>query len=104
MKDGKFITLGIESSCDETAIAVGADGHFMETHPDPDRALEVMDTVDFAPFPLALEGFGRFGDLWWAGLKPCPPLQSYVRGLRRAPLRACRRYCSFSPWGSRSGR
>ena len=26
MKDGKFITLGIESSCDETAIAVVADG------------------------------------------------------------------------------
>ena len=26
MKDGKFITLGIESSCDETSIAVVADG------------------------------------------------------------------------------
>jgi N6-L-threonylcarbamoyladenine synthase len=26
MKDGKFITLGIETSCDETAVAVTADG------------------------------------------------------------------------------
>ena len=26
MKDGKFLTLGIETSCDETAIAVLADG------------------------------------------------------------------------------
>ena len=26
MKDGKFITMGIESSCDETAIAIVADG------------------------------------------------------------------------------
>ena len=29
MKDGKFITLGIESSCDETSIAVVADGREM---------------------------------------------------------------------------
>jgi N6-L-threonylcarbamoyladenine synthase len=29
MKDGKFITLGIESSCDETAAAVTADGRFV---------------------------------------------------------------------------
>lgn len=26
MKDGKFITLGIETSCDETSIAVTAEG------------------------------------------------------------------------------
>mgnify|MGYP000941659537 CR=1 FL=1 len=26
MKDGKFLTMAIESSCDETAIAVVADG------------------------------------------------------------------------------
>ena len=28
MKDGKFLTLGIESSCDETAVAVLADGRY----------------------------------------------------------------------------
>ena len=26
MKDGKFLTLAIESSCDETSVAVMADG------------------------------------------------------------------------------
>ena len=26
MKDGKFLTMGIESSCDETAVAILADG------------------------------------------------------------------------------
>ena len=26
MKNGKFITLGIETSCDETSVAVVADG------------------------------------------------------------------------------
>ena len=29
MKDGKFLTLGIESSCDETAVSVVADGRYM---------------------------------------------------------------------------
>ena len=57
---------------------------FIGEYPDPDRVLEVMDTVDFAPFPLALEGFGRFGDLWWAGLAPSEPLNALVRRLRRA--------------------
>ena len=49
-----------------------------------DRVLEGMDAVDFDPFPLALEGFGRFGDLWWAGLAKSEPLNALVRRLRRA--------------------
>ena len=57
---------------------------FIGEYPDPDRVLEVMDTVEFAPFPLSLEGFGRFGDLWWAGLAPSEPLDALVRRLRRA--------------------
>ena len=57
---------------------------FIGEYPDPDRVLEVMDTVDFSPFPLTLEGFGRFGDLWWAGLAPSEPLNALVRRLRRA--------------------
>ena len=28
MKDGRFLTLGIETSCDETAASVVADGRF----------------------------------------------------------------------------
>ena len=31
MKDGRFLTLGIESSCDETAAAVLADGRTVLT-------------------------------------------------------------------------
>ena len=57
---------------------------FLGEYPDPDRVLEVMDTVDFTPFPLFLEGFGRFGDLWWAGLAKSEPLNALVRRLRRA--------------------
>ena len=57
---------------------------FIGEYPDPDRVLEVMDTVDFDPFPLSLEGFGRFGGLWWAGLAKSEPLNALVRRLRRA--------------------
>ena len=57
---------------------------FLGEYPDPDRVLEVMDTLDFDPFPLTLEGFGRFGDLWWAGLARSEPLNALVRRLRRA--------------------
>ena len=53
---------------------------FIWEYPDPDA----VPLPPVEPFTLALDGFGCFGDLWWAGLKPCPPLQSYVRGLRRA--------------------
>ena len=57
---------------------------FIGEYPDPDRVLEVMDALEFDPFPLTLEGFGRFGDLWWAGLAPSEPLNALVRRLRRA--------------------
>ena len=57
---------------------------FIGEYPDPDRVLEVMDALEFDPFPLALEGFGRFGDLWWAGLAKSEPLNALVRRLRRA--------------------
>ena len=57
---------------------------FLGEYPDPDRVLEVMDALEFDPFPLTLEGFGRFGDLWWAGLAPSEPLNALVRRLRRA--------------------
>ena len=57
---------------------------FIGDYPDPDTVLEVMDTVSFSPFPLRLEGMGRFGDLWWAGLSACGGLDGCVRRLRRA--------------------
>ena len=55
---------------------------FIGEYPDVDSALEALPA--FEPFPLALEGLGCFGDLWWAGLRPSPPLEAVVRRLRRA--------------------
>ena len=57
---------------------------FIGEFPDPEPVLDVMETVSIQPFSLTLDGIGHFGDLWWAGLKNSPPLQSVVRRLRRA--------------------
>ena len=48
------------------------------------RRTRCMKTVSFTPFELSLNGFGNFGDLWWAGLENSPALQSVVRRIRRA--------------------
>lgn len=55
---------------------------FIGEYPDVEPALEALPA--FEPFPLTLEGLGCFGDLWWAGLRPSPPLEAVVRRLRRA--------------------
>ena len=57
---------------------------FIGEYGDPDRVLEVMDSVPFTPFSLNLDGIGNFGDLYWAGIAPSEALNAYVKRLRRA--------------------
>ncbi len=57
---------------------------FIGEYPDPEPVLDALAEVDFTPFPLALDGIGSFGDLWWAGLKESAPLEAVVRRIRRA--------------------
>ena len=57
---------------------------FIGDYSDPEQVLEGMSGIPFEPFELRLDGMGCFGDLWWAGLKPSPGLQGYVRHLRHA--------------------
>ena len=57
---------------------------FIGEYGDPERVLDVIRSVPFAPFELRLEGIGAFGDLWWVGLERSEALQNYVRKLRRA--------------------
>lgn len=52
---------------------------FIGDYPEPDD----VPLPDFSPFDLRLSGYGSFGDLWWAGLEPSPPLDACVRRLRR---------------------
>ena len=46
--------------------------------------LDALSAVSFRPFELRLEGMGRFGDLWWAGMRDSVPLAAVVRRIRRA--------------------
>ncbi len=57
---------------------------FIGEYGDPDRVLDVMRSVPFRPFPIRLEGFGSFGDLYWCGLARQDELTVYVKRLRRA--------------------
>lgn len=55
---------------------------FIGEYDDPDKVLRVMKEVPFEAFPLEIDGMGRFGDIYWAGLKDNPSLSSYVKALR----------------------
>lgn len=53
---------------------------FIGEYPDPDD----VPLPPVKPFEIRLDGFGCFGELWWAGLAQCPPLQRYVQALHHA--------------------
>ena len=57
---------------------------FIGEYSDPDSVLEVIRSVPFSPFPMRIEGFGSFGDLYWCGIGENDTLLSYVKRLRRA--------------------
>lgn len=49
------------------------------------------------PFPLTLEGVGRFGDTWWAGIRENPALEALALGLQ-ADLRRRGFFLEARPW------
>ena len=57
---------------------------FIGEYPDAQPVLDALSSVSFRPFELCLEGMGRFGDLWWAGMRESAPLTAVVRRIRRA--------------------
>ena len=57
---------------------------FIGEYPDAEPVLEALSAVTFRPFELSLEGMGRFGDLWWAGMRESAPLTAVVRRIRKA--------------------
>ena len=42
---------------------------FIGEYPNAEPVLDALSSVSFRPFELSLEGMGRFGDLWWAGIQ-----------------------------------
>ena len=57
---------------------------FIGEYPDADTGMDALSGVTFTPFELTLDGVGRFGDLWWAGLRDSAALTAVVRRVRRA--------------------
>ena len=57
---------------------------FIGEVPAAEPAMEALSAVTYTPFELALEGLGSFGDLWWAGMRPSPPLAALARRVRHA--------------------
>ena len=57
---------------------------FIGEYPDCEPVLDALSSVAFSPFELRLEGMGRFGDLWWAGMRESVPLTAVARRIRRA--------------------
>ena len=57
---------------------------FIGEYPDADTVMDALSGVTFTPFELTLDGVGRFGDLWWAGLRDSAALSAVVRRVRRA--------------------
>ena len=56
---------------------------FIGEYPNAEPVLDALSSVSFRPFDLSLEGMGRFGDLWWAGMRDSVPLTAVVRRIRR---------------------
>ena len=56
---------------------------FLGELPSPVPARQALEQVDFAPFPITLEGAGHYGDLWWAGLRRSPQLLNLSEQVRR---------------------
>lgn len=57
---------------------------FIGEYSDPQFVMDALEAVSFRPFVLRLNGFGNFGDLWWAGMEDSAPLAAIVRRIRRA--------------------
>ena len=56
---------------------------FIGEYPNAEPVLDALSSVSFRPFELSLEGMGRFGDLWWAGI------QDAFRKYEKRALRDC---------------
>ena len=79
---------------------------FIGEYPDPYDVKDVMETIDFEPFDISLNGMGSFGSLWWMGLSgsggsntDSDELKTLARHLRRALAEASIPYDrkKFSP-------
>lgn len=57
---------------------------FIGEYPDPHDIKDIVETIDFEPFTIRLDGLGSFGSLWWAGLAGSDEMKTLANRLRRA--------------------
>ena len=57
---------------------------FIGEYGDAAAAQEALAGVEFRPFSIALQGIGRFGDLYWAGIRDGEEAEKLVKRIRRA--------------------
>ncbi len=48
---------------------------FIGEHKDPESVMQALENVSYEPFSIELEGFGSYGDLYWAGIKESEELK-----------------------------
>ncbi len=57
---------------------------FIGEYGDPDKVLDIMDSVAFDPFTIELDHIGCFDELWWAGVSESTELDGLTKNLRHA--------------------
>ena len=57
---------------------------FIGEYGDVEAVREALGEVEFSPFEISLDGIGRFGDLYWAGIRKSDELEKLTKRIRRA--------------------
>ena len=55
---------------------------FIGEYNDPDRVLDALQAVSFAPFNIDMDRVGSFGDLWWTGIAESKELSRLAKSVR----------------------
>ena len=56
---------------------------YIGEYPDTEEVMEIIESVDFEPFEITLEGTGAFKKIYWCGIHENEDLNDYARRLRR---------------------
>ncbi len=57
---------------------------FIGEFADPELVSDALADVELEPVKLTLDGFGNFGDIYWAGIRDSEELERNVKRIRRA--------------------
>ena len=57
---------------------------FIGEYPDPYLVSDVLRDISFDPVRLVIDGFGCFGDTFWAGVRGDKGLETDVKRIRKA--------------------